>query len=79
MTQIEVNDDVVFSFVRPTILEVYTEADAELNSPEYEVFEEGEQIQVTILDVDDTAHAVQFGDGSIAFLRKNDVKIFSIN
>lgn len=79
MTQIEVNDDVVFSFVRPTVLEVYTEADTELNSPEHEVFDEDEQIEVTILNVDDNKYDVQFGDGSIAFLRKNDVKIFSIN
>ena len=79
MTQIEVNDDVVFSFVRPTVLEIYTEADTDLHSPEDEVFDEDEQIEVTILVVDDYSYTVQFGDGSVAFLRKNDVKIFSIN
>ena len=79
MTHIEANDDVVFSFVRPTILEIYTEEDAELDSPDHEVFDEGEQIEVTILSVDNDKYDVQFADGSVAFIRKDNVKIFSVN
>ena len=79
MQIIEENDDVVFKFKGATIVEVFEDADFELNKPVEDLFEAGETIEVTILDVNEIAYDIQFGDGSVAFIRKDLVEVVSVN
>jgi hypothetical protein len=79
MVHIEENDDVVFKFKGATIVEVFEDADFELNKPVEDLFEAGETIEVTILDVNEIAYDIQFGDGSVAFIRKDLVEVVSVN
>ena len=44
-----------------------------------ETFDAGEEIEITIVGVDDAKFDVHFGDGSIAFIRKNEVEVVSVN
>lgn len=79
MENIEINDDAVLKFKQKSIVEVYEHEDVELNKPVEEIFEENEEIEVTICGVDADKFDVQFPDGSIAFIRKNGVEVVSIN
>ena len=77
--KIEVNDDVILKFKQKSIVEVYEYEDAELNQPIEEIFDEGEETEVTICGIDSHKFDVQFGDGTIAFIRKDSVEIVSVN
>ena len=79
MENIEVNDDVVLKFKQKSIVEVYEYEDVELNEPVEEIFEENEEVEITICGVDADKFDVQFGDGTIAFIRKDSVEIVSVN
>ena len=79
MENIEVNDDVVLKFKQKSIVEVYEYEDVELNEPVEEIFEENEEVEITICGVDADKFDVQFGDGTIAFIRKHSVEIVSVN
>jgi hypothetical protein len=79
MENIEVNDDVVLKFKQKSIVEVYEYEDVELNEPVEETFEENEEVEITICGVDADKFDVQFGDGTIAFIRKDSVEIVSVN
>ena len=79
MENIEVNDDVVLKFKQKSIVEVYEYEDIELNEPVEETFEENEEVEITICGVDEDKFDVQFGDGTIAFIRKDSVEIVSVN
>ena len=79
MQIIEENDDVVFKFKETTIVEVFEHEDFELNKPIEDVFEAGDISDVTIFGVNEHAYDIQFGDGSVAFIRKKLVEIVSVN
>jgi hypothetical protein len=76
---IEEGDDVVIQFNKKTAIEVFESEDFELNESVEEIFEADEQVEVTVFGVDDIKLDVQFGDGSIAFIHRNQVKVISIN
>lgn len=77
--RIEEGDDVVIQFNEKTAIEVFESEDFELEEPVEEIFEAGDQLEVTVFGVDDIKLDVQFGDGSIAFIHRDQVKIISIN
>ena len=77
--QIEVNDDVVFSFKDKTIIEIFEHEDVELNNPVDESFDKNENIDVTVCSIDENNYGVQFGDGTISFIPKKFLDIVSIN
>ena len=79
MMGIEVNDDVIFKFKQKSIVEVYENEDFELNEPVEEFFEKGEEIEVSICGVDTHKFDVQFGNGTIAFIKKDILEIVSVN
>ena len=76
---IEDGDDVKMSFKKKTLLEIFESEDAELDNPVQEVFNEGEVFEVTIFGVDKDKYDVQFGDGSVSFIRKDDVNVIEVN
>ena len=78
-TQIEVADDVIFRFKGDTIIEVFQSEDVELDEPVEESFAKDEEIEVTIFGIDEHKYDVQFGDGTVSFIRKDLLDIVSIN
>lgn len=76
---IEDGDDVKFSFKKKTLLEIYESDDSELDNPVREIFNEGEVFEVTVFGIDKHKYDVQFGDGSVAFIRKADVNVIEVN
>jgi hypothetical protein len=66
-------------FKKDTELEIYESEDFELEEPNVDVFKKGEKFEVDIFGVDDRKYDVQFGDGSVAFIRKDNVEIVSVN
>jgi len=79
MVGIEENDDVVFKFKGNTIVEVFEHEDFELHKPVEELFEAGEVIDVAVIGINDNHYDIEFGDGSVAFLRKDLVEVVSVN
>ena len=79
MLDIQENDDVKLKFKGDVIIEVYEYEDFELNEPIEELFNKDEEIEVTICGIDSYKFDVQFGDGSIAFIRRDLVDVVSIN
>ena len=77
--EIQVNDDVTLKFKNDVIVEVFESEDFELDNPIEELFTKDEVIEIVVFGVDDIKIDVQFGDGSIAFIRKNLVDIVSVN
>ena len=76
---IEDGDSVIMYFKKDTELEIYESEDFELEEPNVDVFKKGEKFEVDIFGVDDIKYDVQFGDGSVAFIRKDNVEIVSVN
>ena len=76
---IEDGDDVKFSFKKKTLLEIYESDDSELDNPVEEIFNEGEVFEVTVFGIDKHKYDVQFGDGSVSFIRKADVNVIEVN
>ena len=76
---IEDGDDLVIRFKQDSIVEVFESEDAELDEPVEERFSEGEEVEVTVFGVDEHKIDVQFGDCSIAFIRREGIEIISVN
>ncbi len=79
MKNIEIDDSVVLKFKKQTIVEIYESKNDKLDDPLTDLFKKNEEVEVTIYGVDEEKFDVQFGDGTIAFIRKDDVKIISVN
>lgn len=71
---LEDGDDVIFKFLGDTVVEVFENEDTELHEPVEEIFNEGEEIDVTICSVYENSIGVQFGDGTVTFLSQSMVK-----
>lgn len=76
---IEEGDDVVIQFNEKTAIEVFESEDFELDEPVEEIFEAGDQLEVTVFGVDSIKLDVQFGDGSVAFIHRDQIRVVSIN
>jgi hypothetical protein len=76
---IQDGDDVKMAFNKKTVLEIYESDDSELDNPVEEIFNEGEVFEVIIFGIDKYKYDVQFGDGSVAFIRKEDVNVIEVN
>ncbi len=76
---IEEGDSVIMYFNQDTELEIFDSEDFELEEPNSDIFKKGEEFEVDIFGVDDIKYDVQFGDGSVAFIRKDNVTIVSVN
>jgi hypothetical protein len=79
MNHIEESDDVIFKFKEDSIIEVYEHEDIELHEPIEEKFAKGEVIDVTVCSVNKDNYGIQFGDGTVAFIRKDMVEVVAIN
>ena len=76
--EIKDGDSVIMYFNQDTELEIFESED--LDEESYiDVFKKGEKFEVDIFGVDDTIYDVQFGDGDVAFIPKNNVTIVSVN
>ena len=71
-------DSVIMYFNKDTQLEIFESEDDE-QEPIVDVFKKGEKFEVDIFGVDDRKYDVEFGDGSISFIRKDNVTIVSVN
>jgi hypothetical protein len=71
--------NLILSFKNRTALEHYESEDFELDAPREKIWEAGEEFEVNVVDVDDVKFDVQFGDGSLAFIRKEEVTVHSCN
>ena len=76
--EIKDGDSVIMYFNQDTELEIFESEDLD-EEPYIDVFKKGEKFEVDIFGVDDTIYDVQFGDGDVAFIRKNNVTIVSVN
>ena len=76
---IEEADDLVIRFKQETLLEIFEHEDVELHAPVEERFDLGEEVEVTVFGVDLDRLDVQFGDGTVAFIRREQVEIVKIN
>ena len=76
---IQVNDDVILKIKNNVIIEVFEYEDFDLDNPIEELFNKDEKIEVTICGIDEHKFDVQFGDGSIAFIRRDLVEVVSVN
>ena len=79
MHHLEEADDIKLRFLYNTVIEVFEYEDTELHRPVEERFDEGEEIDVTVFGVDAHKIDVQFGDGSVAFIRRDVVEVVEIN
>lgn len=66
--ELEEGDDVVFKFIGKSLIEVFEHEDIELNEPVEEIFEKGEEIDVTVCSINEHSIGIQFGDGSVSFI-----------
>jgi hypothetical protein len=76
---IEEGDSVIMYFNQDTELEIFDSEDFELEEPNIDIFKKGIEFEVDIFGVDDIKYDVQFGDGSVAFIRKDNITIVSVN
>jgi hypothetical protein len=76
---IEEGDSVIMYFNQDTELEIFDSEDFELEEPNSDIFKKGIEFEVDIFGVDDIKYDVQFGDGSVAFIRKDNITIVSVN
>ena len=76
--EIKDGDSVIMYFNQDTELEIFESEDLD-EEPYIDVFKKGEKFEVDIFGVDDTIYDVQFGDGDVAFIPKNNVTIVSVN
>jgi hypothetical protein len=76
---VELHDVLILSFKERTALEHFESEDFELDGPKECVWEAEEQFEVSVVGIDDDKFDVQFGDGSLSFIRKKDVVVHSIN
>lgn len=79
MQNLEEADDIKLRFLYNTVIEVFEYADTDLHRPVEERFNEGEEIEVTVFGVDEHKIDIQFGDGSVAFIRRDVVEVVEIN
>lgn len=79
MEHIEEADDVIFKFKEDSIIEVYEHEDIELHEPVEEQFAKDEVIDVTICSVNEQHYGIQFGDGTVSFIRKDMVEVVAVN
>lgn len=79
MEHIEEADDVIFKFKEDSIIEVYEHEDIELHEPVEEQFTKDEVIDVTICSVNEDNYGIQFGDGTVSFIRKDMVEVVAVN
>jgi hypothetical protein len=78
-SSVELHDVLILSFKKRTALEHFESADFELGAPKERIWEVGEEFEVSVVGVDDVKFDVQFGDGALAFIRKEEVIVHSIN
>lgn len=76
---LEDGDDVKLRFKKDSIVEVFEYEDAELDDAVEEQFKKGEEIEVIVCGFDGEKIDIQFGDGSIAFIRLSTVNVVEIN
>jgi hypothetical protein len=79
MEHIEEADDVIFKFKEDSIIEVYEHEDIELHEPVEEKFTKDEVIDVTVCSVNEDNYGIQFGDGTVSFIRKDMVEVIAVN
>jgi hypothetical protein len=79
MEHIEEADDVIFKFKEDSIVEVYEHEDIELHEPVEEKFTKDEVIDVTVCSVNEDNYGIQFGDGTVSFIRKDMVEVIAVN
>jgi hypothetical protein len=79
MEHIEEADDVIFKFKEDSIIEVYEHEDIELHEPVEEMFTKDEVIDVTVCSVNEDNYGIQFGDGTVSFIRKDMVEVIAVN
>jgi hypothetical protein len=79
--ELEINDDLLVKFKRDTLLEVYEYDDSDCDYGVEEVFKSGEEIEVTILDINEQGNTltVQFPDSAVTFLPLEFIEILEIN
>lgn len=78
-TSLQANDDVLLEIKEDSIIELFHYEDYELNSPIEKRYKQGDEIECTILEVDENKLDIQFFDGFICFLRHSLYEIVSIN
>ena len=81
MSNLEINDDLLVKFSKDTLLEVYEYDDLECNFGVEEEFEAGEEIEVTVLDINEQGNTltVQFPDSAVTFLPLEFIEILKVN
>jgi preprotein translocase subunit YajC len=79
MEHIEEADDVILKFKEDSIVEVYEHEDIELHEPVEEKFTKDEVIDVTVCSVNEDNYGIQFGDGTVSFIRKDMVEVIAVN
>lgn len=81
MSNLEINDDLLVKFSKDTLLEVYEYDDLECNFGVEEEFKAGEEIEVTVLDINEQGNTltVQFPDSAVTFLPLEFIEILKVN
>ena len=74
--EVSADDEVVMKFKQDTWLEIFEDEDEPSRE---ELFQSGEMFEVTILEADDIRYAIQFPDGSVAYVGKGEVEVVAIN
>jgi len=81
MSNLEINDDLLVKFSKDTLLEVYEYDDLECDFGVKEEFKSGEEIEVTVLDINEQGNTltVQFPDSAVTFLPLEFIEILKVN
>jgi hypothetical protein len=81
MSDLEINDDLLVKFKADTLLEVYEYDDSECNHGVEEEFKSGEEMEVTLLDINEQGNTltVQFPDSAVTFLSLEFIEILKVN
>ncbi len=81
MSNLEINDDLLVKFSKDTLLEVYEYDDLECDFGVEEEFKSGEEIEVTVLDINEQGNTltVQFPDSAVTFLPLEFIEILKVN
>lgn len=80
MSNLKINDDLLVKFSKDTLLEVYEYDDLECDFGVEEEFKSGEEIEVTVLDINEQGNTltVQFPDSAVTFLPLEFIEILKV-